>query len=443
MILKTLKDFLKKGVGRFSVTDVNVQLCTHITYMFAALDEGSFKIKVRDHRADIENRGYADFVALKNYNKNLKTFITIGGWGDSNDGTEKYSKLVNSTANISTFVASALAFLREHGLDGLDFDWEYPRTPEDKNYFALLMTALKEVFRPHGYLLSATILASAYQFEEGKQLKSNFNDHTKCSYSLLQLFTATDVASLNQSTDFLNVAAYNFHGEWENYADHHAPLKKRPFESTSSETKNVEYHIKHYILKGYPASKINLGIPLYGKSWILSSFVSTPPAPASEGGPPGPFTKQKGLLSYYEICNSTKKNGWQVFQDHTGSTGPYAISPSNPTVWVSYDDPEMAVRKAEYVRSLGLGGVSLWDISMDDFRNICGGGPNPMMMAIKTVLSDRPSTMLSTGTIIMIVMISFGICLCLGIIVSFVVYARILVKAQRIISRFKITGMCL
>ena len=138
---------------------------------------------------------------------------------------------------------------------------------------------------------------------------------------------------------------------------------------------------------------MNLGIPLYGHSWTLSSSVKTPPAPASGPAPAGPITAEAGTLAYSEICSNVRFSGWTVVQDPLKQTGPYAYSPSSPTLWVGYDDPAFATIKSNYALSKGLGGAMVWDISEDDFHNTCGGGTNPVMTAISQVmLSNNPAT---------------------------------------------------
>ena len=67
--------------------------------------------------------GYAEAVALKEKNPELKVMIAIGGWAE---GGKKYSDMANSAESRSKFVKSAVAFIKEHNFDGLDYDWEYP-----------------------------------------------------------------------------------------------------------------------------------------------------------------------------------------------------------------------------------------------------------------------------------------------------------------------------
>ena len=143
-------------------------------------------------------------------------------------------------------------------------------------------------------------------------------------------------------------------GSWENSADHLAPLYKRPFETKDN---NVDYIVNYYINNGFPASKIVLGIPLYGQNWELSTGNVMPPASAAGRGAPGPITKQGGILAFNEICVNVRTKGWRVFQDPFRLTGPFAYSPTTPTNWVSYDDPSFAIIKSKFLLSKGLGGA--------------------------------------------------------------------------------------
>ncbi|KAI9552833.1 hypothetical protein GHT06_020715 [Daphnia sinensis] len=203
---------------------------------------------------------------------------------------------------------------------------------------------------------------------------------------------------MSQNLNFVNLMTYDFHGaSWEpTVADHHSPLFKRP---TDPSNFNSNFSVNYWIAKGMPASKINMGIPLYGMNWQLTSATTTPPAPASGAGVAGPYTGTPGSMAYYEICSAVRSNGWQVFQDPTQAIGPYAVSPTSPKTWVGYDDPAMAIVKSNYILSKGLGGAMVWDISMDDFKNTCLAGANPILTAISNTLntsltiSTTPSTL--------------------------------------------------
>lgn len=198
--------------------------------------------------------------------------------------------------------------------------------------------------------------------------------------------------SVNQYVDFINVMAYDMHGSWESGVDHHAPLYSRPWDTT---TLTVDLGINYWISKGMAPSKINMGIPTYGRSWKLASSAVTPLSPATGPGSQGPLTGDDGFLAYYEICAYLKSASWQQVSSPNNTMGPYAYNLATRN-WVGYDDVAMATVKANYVLAKGLGGAMVWDMSMDDFRNSCGGGVNPLMTAISTaVRASAPSV--STG----------------------------------------------
>ena len=108
---------------------------------------------------DIDRKGYADFIALKTLNPQLKTTIAIGGWDDSHDGTDKYSKMVADAGKRKIFVDSVMAFLQLYKFDGLDIDWEYPASPSDKAGLAELMKELRVEFdkQTPPYLLTIAV----------------------------------------------------------------------------------------------------------------------------------------------------------------------------------------------------------------------------------------------------------------------------------------------
>lgn len=60
----------------------------------------------------------------------------VGGW---TFGTAKFKEMSATRYARQTFVFSAIPFLRQHGFDGLDLDWEYPKGSDDKRNFVSLL----------------------------------------------------------------------------------------------------------------------------------------------------------------------------------------------------------------------------------------------------------------------------------------------------------------
>ncbi|XP_014680013.1 PREDICTED: acidic mammalian chitinase-like, partial [Priapulus caudatus] len=71
---------------------------------------------------------------LKKVNKHLKVLLAVGGW---TLGPEPFREMVSDTANRQEFVKDVVRFLRKFHFDGLDLDWEYPKSSDKDLYVTL------------------------------------------------------------------------------------------------------------------------------------------------------------------------------------------------------------------------------------------------------------------------------------------------------------------
>ncbi|CAH2242820.1 jg11753 [Pararge aegeria aegeria] len=161
---------------------------------------------------------------------------------------------------------------------------------------------------------------------------------------------------------------------------------------------NVDSSVNYWLAAGAPSSKVVLGIATYGRTWKLDSdseISGVPPLHANEAGEAGPYTKTEGILSYPEICakliNPNHQKGMRPHlrkvTDPSKRFGTYAFRLPDDSgeggLWVSYEDPDTVGQKAQYAKSKALGGVSIVDLSMDDFRGLCTGDKYPILRAAK------------------------------------------------------------
>lgn len=354
----------RPGDGKYTPDDIDANLCTHIVYGFAVLNRDTLTIKTHDAWADIDNRFYDRVVEYKK--KGIKVTIAIGGWNDSLGN--KYSRLVLSPSARANFVHTIAEFIEKYGFDGLDLDWEYPvcwqvecdkGSPEEKEGFASLVRELALEFRPRGWLLSSAVSPSKMVIDKGY-----------------------DVPTLAEYFDWIAVMTYDFHGHWDKQTGHVAPLYHYPGDTYDYFNANFSMH--YWMEKGAPASKLIMGMPLYGQSFSLADTKKTGLNSKSYGpGEAGEFTRAGGFLAFYEICDRINKGGWTVERDEQGRIGPYAHRGSQ---WVSYDDVGEIRRKSNLVKDLNLGGGMVWALDLDDFRGKCGCGNHPLLTTLNQEL---------------------------------------------------------
>ncbi|XP_039296360.1 probable chitinase 10 [Nilaparvata lugens] len=197
--------------------------------------------------------------------------------------------------------------------------------------------------------------------------------------------------ALSQHADFVNVMSFDYHGAWEHETGHVAPLY--PTAGEMFPDYNVDSTVKHLIELGADRSKLVVGIPFYGQSFTLAA----PDKGNGLGeetvdpGESGEFTKQPGMLAYYEICYKISKQNWKA---ETSDVGPYAYSGDQ---WVSYDDPTSIKQKAKYILTEKLGGAMAWTIDLDDFHNrCCKGHTFPLLRALNSGLGRIKGPVTST-----------------------------------------------
>ena len=144
--------------------------------------------------------------------------------------------------------------------------------------------------------------------------------------------------------------AYDYAGGWDSTSGHQAnifPSSSNPTSTPFSTVKAIEY----YKTQGIHASKIVVGMPLYGRAFTGTAGLGQPHTGTGEG------SWENGVYDFKAL----PLPGAQEHFDHEAKAS-YSYDPATKHL-VSYDTVPMARMKAEWVKNQGLGGAMWWESS--------------------------------------------------------------------------------
>merc|ERR1712198_114793 len=365
--------FFRNGRGKMDVEEINPDLCTHLNYGWAVMDEYHFNVKPKSEWYDLgyqdcENQygcrfdGYRRFNNLRKVNPELKTILSIGGSSEHHSGW--YNMVANKNSR-QVFILSAIELLQKFGFDGADLDWEHPGhyigNEQNKKDFTALVQEMSEAFKAQNLLFSVALSAN-----------------------ILTAQKLYDVPAISEAVDWINIKYdYDYHETIINKTYVNAPLYGRSDEDPMF---NVNDTVNWYIDEGAPSMKILLGLGLYGRGWEMTlSGEEGIYCPARGPIEPGPLLNTEGIWGYNEIQemfhDTTRK--WHVVRDGCYKT-PFAVTGH---YWIGYDDLESIRLKSQFINYRNLGGALIFSLDTDDFRADFSDHKYPMTMEVLRVLS--------------------------------------------------------
>ena len=301
----------------FPPQDLDLETFTHINHSFAWPDEeggiespaGFFDPSIADHI----------------HNNNRKFILALGGWGH----TEGFVSSTSTYELRSTFISSIIDKIIAYGYDGVDIDWEYPQTTQQKNNLTYFIEELDSVLYDFDPELLITMAVPISNWS-GQWL---------------------DMSALRPHVDFFNAMTYDIHGSWSSNAGHNSPLyQSPPGDADGSVETGINYLVN---TRGLPENKINMGIPFWGKKYNASTIN-------------GSFTGSVIDMYYSEILPLIG-NGWTYEWDNIAKC-PYLVKEDQSKI-ITFDDPISIQHKCEFAQSRNLGGVMVWALGYDDMNS--------------------------------------------------------------------------
>jgi len=299
---------------------------THINYAFVGFDKDGNLISGAVAQASFEQ-----LRALKQKYGHIKTLVSVGGGSFK---PELFSHVAAHEKTRTQFVQSCVQFCKTYGFDGIDLDWEYPRSADKQNFTLLL----KELFQAGKKVDPAFVISIAGPVNFAK-------------------LACIDLPAIAPFIDWINVMAYDFHGPWKgSIADkmthHHAPLF---FSGTDFQELCIDAVINYYQAHKIPAEKLILGIPLYGRSY--GGVTKTETGLFCDYTCPGSGVLRPGIHTYSHIQNNIAKTYTEFWDDKAQAAYYYNSALSD---FISCETPRSLVLKAQYIKKRALGGAMFW-----------------------------------------------------------------------------------
>ncbi|KAH7143561.1 glycoside hydrolase superfamily [Dactylonectria macrodidyma] len=357
----------------FPVSDMSWDKFTDVKYAFAeTTPDGSLDL------SKSEPDQISAFVDAAKEN-GVKALISIGGW----TGSRWFSTSFGSAKNRTAFVNTCLELVKEHNLDGLDFDWEYPNRQGlgcnaiNENDTANFLSFLEEL-REHseGKDLYLTAAGSLFPWNDASGVAS------------------TDLDGFASVLDYIMIMNYDLYGAWSATGGPNAPLS-RTCDSRNNQGAGDEAVAK-WTAAGIPSSQLVLGVPAYGHGFSVnktsafgadgklseyppqnsshrfqgSSWDSDPPVDdCGNAQPPGGTYTFWSLITEAKFLDAKGNPARGIAHAFDNCSKTPALYSSSRNIWVSYDDARSFREKGKFVLKNNLGGFATYEAG-GDYNNI-------------------------------------------------------------------------
>ncbi|KAJ5100662.1 glycoside hydrolase [Penicillium angulare] len=335
----------------------NLNYYTHVHWAFANITE-SYEVDVSQYKEQWD--GFKDLYGFRR-------IVSFGGWGFSTSA-HTYTVLRNGVKedNRQTLAKNIADFVVNNGLEGVDFDWEYPGAqdipgvaPDSKDSGDNYLEFLKLVRDELPGSKSISIAAPS-------------------SYWYLKNFPIKEISEV---VDYIVYMTYDLHGQWD-YDSKNADSGCPSGGCLRSQVNQTEifWALSMITKAGVPSNKVVGGLPLYGRSFEMVDPSCSGPnchftGPES-GATAGECTNTPGYISNYEIYNLlVQAENPDIYGNVTieqyQSHGDVLIYDGN---WISWLSPTSYYQYRDWFDGYNFGGTSDWAVDLNATYNDDGSG---------------------------------------------------------------------
>ncbi|HHT8253796.1 TPA: glycosyl hydrolase family 18 protein [Citrobacter braakii] len=329
----------------FTPIKVNTSNISHLNYGFAVVKNGVVEMHDKEKAPELMPE-----ISRRMHTSGVYTMISIGGWDNSLEGA--FEAATATPEGVERLAQSMVDYMYQWGFSGIDVDWEYPDSEQEKAQFTSLIQTVRGKLD-----------------ELGKQNDSYYqlSAAVTTNYKNIQYINPQFTTPL---LDMVNVMAYDIHGAFDPITGHNAPLY--PNAKDADQKLNASSAMSEYVNTWkVPKNKLLMGIPFYGRGWgdVAPTEIVK--------GLPGLFASGTASVkgTWDDVGQFTGTNPWYVLKDKLANDGyvrywdnesrvPYMYNPTTK-VFLTYDDPQSVREKVNYIKQQGFGGAVIWDLSGD------------------------------------------------------------------------------
>ncbi|KAL4789112.1 chitinase [Aspergillus venezuelensis] len=284
--------------------------------------------------------------------------LSFGGWAFSTEA-DTYMILRNGVKpeNRLTMATKIADSIKEHNLDGVGIDWEYPGAPDlptfdpgteedGPNYLAFLVV-------PKNLLPGKSVAIAA-----------------PASYWYLKQFPIEQTSKI---VDYIVYMTYDLHGQWDAH--------------NSNSQEGCETGNCLHSQAGVPGTKVVVGVTSYGRSFKMAQAGCDGPGCTFTGdrlnsnAMKGRCTGTAGYIADAEIAEILEDSS-RVTRHFVDSSSHSDILVYDETEWVGYMSSSTKSARTALYKDWGLGGTSDWASDLQAFH--ATPKPNPNWLSLKT-----------------------------------------------------------
>ncbi|TLD19635.1 hypothetical protein PspLS_09441 [Pyricularia sp. CBS 133598] len=328
---------------------------THIHFAFGMIRDGDFSIYQESKDAEYQ---FERFKQLRG----PKRIISFGGWVFSAEAPHYhiFRNAVKDDANRRRLGDNLVKYVADHGLDGLDIDWEYPSAPnlgegvpegdpdEAMNYLRLLAYIRSRLPRDK----SLSIAAPA-------------------SHWYLKQFP---IKAMSELLDYIVYMTYDLHGQWDAGNKWATPGCPTGNCLRSHVNRTQTMNTLTMITKaGVPSNKVLVGVSSYGRSFQMVDPSCTGPNCFYTGdrlnsnARKGRCTGTAGYISNAEIAEI----GGRQWVDAESNSRIMV----DGDLWVAYMDDALKASRTNIYKNYNMGGTIDWAVDLVKFHDPPALGP--------------------------------------------------------------------